>query len=710
MRSIATHHELPENPIYLSVTDFSRADGQRSQWPTNTTEIVDGEGHVNFMKPVGIDEAPAIRWRKELACALAKHRGLPEGDSYVLDNWPEGYAFFDHHKGPKSKPRHDLYLYGCKGIGTNKFRSVREFIPHLVWLADGNEQLCICKYCAKMPQREVNARRPEILSSTHRPAIARLQRRHKVKGVLEKSGLTAVVKKVQPRLLPPSRAAGKAIVTDRVHELDTPDEKPPGCRRWFRRQELVWVVLRNPIMNGRGGCITTWPAYVRQVNMKPNAQPKQHAPDAPSTSQPVASGSALQPATTYDPAAPSWTVTQRTTYRVKFLSVSTMANIDEEQIIPYQAYDITDELSTHILDSLPTVASRIHIADADVDFDPQAADATWEDAIQPFMHSWDMGLEIARCWNLTDGWKRPVNPPAPAPPKPKPAPLPRLSVVDAINAAGRANDGLPSPEKQKEKEKVEQPTQMHFQGMWWGAERIWVNDLVRIKLPRRCLAPQGAPQIFACAGPGPKTRKQLLQAQQNPDEYGAGTRGLFMHISALYLVEMDVAGVLKQEGRASGMLYELVDDDWEDPQPTATTAVDASSEVPQPANLPPAPTGYKFRAILHPGTEMVFSLIVLAGRYYPHILTHPFIMPILLRQSFADPPEVLYALEGLASGIQNVSQPFKYKKSREDIWTDANVQSKNGMRAHKLRLEAKERGEDMDIVKHEMEEPMDVDS
>ena len=32
-------------------------------------------------------------------------------------------------------------------------------------------------------------------------------------------------------------------------------------------------------------------------------------------------------------------------------------------------------------------------------------------------------------------------------------------------------------------------TQKRYQGLWWGGERIWVDDLVRLKVPRRELAP-----------------------------------------------------------------------------------------------------------------------------------------------------------------------------------------------------------------------------
>jgi hypothetical protein len=52
-RSVASGHTLPPNPEFL---DFERTDGDAKQWPTNTNEVVDGGGDVNYMKPLGSDK------------------------------------------------------------------------------------------------------------------------------------------------------------------------------------------------------------------------------------------------------------------------------------------------------------------------------------------------------------------------------------------------------------------------------------------------------------------------------------------------------------------------------------------------------------------------------------------------------------------------------------------------------------------------------
>ena len=129
-RTISTGHVLPPNPSYI---DFPLSDGDSAQWPVNTTRVVDNESHVNFMRPVPIDESLCVKWRCEVGASLAVQLNKPgmyffqrrrrrlgtyhrvhrlAGPSYVLRGWPEGYQMFDHNKGPASNPRHDAYLIG----------------------------------------------------------------------------------------------------------------------------------------------------------------------------------------------------------------------------------------------------------------------------------------------------------------------------------------------------------------------------------------------------------------------------------------------------------------------------------------------------------------------------------------------------------------------------------------------------------------------
>jgi hypothetical protein len=57
--------------------EFERSDGDETVWPSNTKRIIDSDGHVNYMQPIGINDEWGVRWRKSIGSALAVHLNLP---------------------------------------------------------------------------------------------------------------------------------------------------------------------------------------------------------------------------------------------------------------------------------------------------------------------------------------------------------------------------------------------------------------------------------------------------------------------------------------------------------------------------------------------------------------------------------------------------------------------------------------------------------
>ena len=134
-RSVASGHALPANPVYL---DFGKTDGDAKQLPTNTREVVDTDGQVNYMKPLGLEDSSNIHWRYQIAMKIAERMGKPcmysllrpfrelphrtiliaslAGKNYVLRSWPEGYHLYCHMKGKQSAPRQDIYLMGMPAL------------------------------------------------------------------------------------------------------------------------------------------------------------------------------------------------------------------------------------------------------------------------------------------------------------------------------------------------------------------------------------------------------------------------------------------------------------------------------------------------------------------------------------------------------------------------------------------------------------------
>ena len=123
-------------------------------------------------------------------------------------------------------------------------------------------------------------------------------------------------------------------------------------------------------------------------------------------------------------------------------------------------------------------------------------------------------------------------------------------------------------------------SQTRYQGLWWGAERIWTDELVRLKLARCQFAPNGTEVIAPPAGPSARTLERMKEyegaASVDPVRLGSSERGLFLRLEGLFIVDVptqDGSNVAK-ECRAGGMVYELVDEDWEDPD--ASTENDTS--------------------------------------------------------------------------------------------------------------------------------------
>jgi hypothetical protein len=95
---------------------------------------------------------------------------------------------------------------------------------------------------------------------------------------------------------------------------------------------------------------------------------------------------------------------------------------------------------------------------------------------------------------------------------------------------------------------------------------------VRLKAARGQIAPQGSPQILPPSGPSKSTIAGLGLDQSERrrgtlKSHGARDRGVFMQLEALFVVDVpDANGAgVHAECRASGMLYELADEDWEEP-------------------------------------------------------------------------------------------------------------------------------------------------
>jgi Transcription-silencing protein Clr2 len=693
-------------------------------------------------------------------------------------------------------------------------------------MKDPEIHVCACKYCNNKTksQKEITASMSNILRSSpatssptyNRPKLSReKQPRDPIMRLREHRPREKVYAAIQRALVPLKPSANvlkQAMLVERNNDLRAIHSKSTmTLRRWFREGEVVWCALPRFIVAPAAEKVSIqfWPAVVEEVLLKAKAIPRERGLN-PSTSGhglPLASSSAVQLDNTEEEDGRGivlesnddplyYTVNQWTRYKVRFLAVSHSCNIDDVDVLPYQAYMPPDELISFMSQIPPNELNFER--ELLTRFNPCPGDLTpsFSDAASPFAMALQIASTLSSFWSLTDEYQmKYVVPPSARPllPPPVPSPVPgpqHLSLQSAIEAAGRHNAQLSTdsmtlnsayyrnvsgtnPEmSQAELQKTsiqilgiptqsEHFSQTRFQGLWWGTERIWVDDFVRLKVPRRSLAPEGAANIYPPAGAGKKRLEECLSDNRNPDEFTAGTRGIFMKLEGLFVADIprdDGTSGTKKAARACGALYEIVEEDWEDPkdakpveapsqsqqnagpfqagpsssmtpapsingtqqsQPGGTvswTAVQTPSlPSPNPGPvqvnlLPAAPIGFKFRLITEPDYQIVVELGLISGRYYPRILSHPKVVPAVqaafdrpIEQGGVSSGNNLWALEGLSGGYHNSVDPHKYKRSRVGMMQDADRESLIQLQAYrKDKLEGMNGGIDED-------DSMDID-
>lgn len=521
-----------------------------------------------------------------------------------MSDFPRGYEFYDHHKGPPDgKVRHDVYLYGKVVLGnllysaliplftgpenTTKlwrFRSVPEFLPHARWLYDMNSnEPCQCKYCSGIKsQREITATLdvPHLVRGGPRTSGTALAR--SPRNVTQR--LTARRRKPTPPGQPPSRAAFDTPLEHVHRELhaDLTNGKA------YRKGEIVWATVNPPIIGSSSNeMIIFWPAVVsdRHIKIEQSAQGR----------------------------------AEIHMYDIRYFPHAQNHVLPESGILPLQAYRVPSALS----DSL----SRFRPApDADYEASvekwttfrvlPKSAYDAESDVGPPsFQHAAPAYIIAVRLSDYITQLYRPD--------------LEWNTDASPFQTASRPTriSGVAPP---ADHSKTPLAKQNLYQGMWWGPERIWMGDLVRLK-PERSHFPADVQSHFRPLAPAP---------------FSTGRPGVFLHIELIHSDPLaDTAD--ETSPQVTGTLWEVVSERWSEPEdksapmqeaenPTIAQSSSVTSWTPTAAQkkpttlldsypLPPSPPRSKWRPILLPGMEVKIPVQLIAGRYYPNILKHPIV-------------------------------------------------------------------------------------
>ncbi|KAF8580273.1 hypothetical protein K439DRAFT_1637154 [Ramaria rubella] len=656
---------------------FPVTDGDVLRRPDNMKPPAPSAREVNWHRTMTMEEKYACRWRNLIGQGIAKLMNKPENEKHCLQSFPEGYWMFDHNKGPISNIRHDLYLYGSKTA--QRFRSPAEFIPHGYWLLTDstlNSKNCGCKYCGgggTKSQTEISEalglptnRGPTAVTGSTRMRIGvqRPAKHHRSRG----TGI------VDPDSLWVARESRQKQKTDPMWrwtslrlELSVDNTRISDLRssRRFRVGELVWCPWEQVSRTKSQGKPVPlfWPAIIIDSSLEPEIH---HGNSTHS----------------------SFTVHHRRLYSVlrfgassEEMRISFECILEEDDIMPWHAYQI-DTFScsschdSHVQSQEECIAFRLALRTARRLLDvwavcnrlpitvpvpsvpeshshigPNDAISQRNDTNHKFSTSSQSGIAEDRCtpystlypFNLS-AQRSPARLVLPGSVKNKKNPIrfssaqpPALSSIFDSKIPGSSNPTPDTPRLQYQGRIV---TEVRYEGLWYGAERIWMGDVIR-------LCPE-LDAFVATLNGDPFSESKGVTASP-----GAEMRCVLMRIHKIFARTSQTGS---KECAIAGPLYEVALTSYTDPGDAETneSRIGTSQlpvadppilpwdmlhpQVPPPSDAKAkgdtreahsygplvAPPGYSLRPLLPLASEVSLPASFIAGRYYPDILQWSF--------------------------------------------------------------------------------------
>lgn len=464
----------------------------------------------------------------------------------------------------------------------NQFRSPIEFAPHAAWLLTDpslDPSNCECKYCSvkntgrsrKLQSRCNRSDTPTTVASlsshrTSRSTPLTLTRRlaGSASSVASERRTGGIRRQPSLHKIPPQQegSGSEAPIPPQLFDLVA-----LSYGRLYRHQELVWLVLDEPLSvntNSRPDEVHTlrfWPGVVKGVVSLAPGQPAE-GPE--------------------------------TLYLVTIISVERSYFVPQKSIIPFRAYSLDEntliDLQSSDTETLPN--------DFDHGFDPLPQSATPETSpglalerspLELFIADIKIAKHIATIWTATD---------------------------DYFHRSQQSRERAGNSRR--------------YRGLWWGAERIWVGDLLILSFPESSI--RYSNEDSSCF----VHDEDLPLDDRKPEE-----KCVFLKLRALETVQTE-DGLTVLE--AIGSVYKLA--------PSLSSA-QAKENRPRILELPRPPDGFVFKEVLSADTETKLPLRLIRGRYYPQLLSS---MTKEILQVERGPK----AMEGLRPAGSGVWRPSKH--------------------------------------------------
>ncbi|KAH9823133.1 hypothetical protein DFH28DRAFT_1118509 [Melampsora americana] len=555
------------------------------------------------------------RWKKLMGKALAKLLSLTEDkvdEDWRLTDFPSNYKLYRYTKGE----REDTYLLGCEFVA--KFRTANEFSPHLLWLCTHepkaeNRSKCKCKYCSNnrsqqavnstlgFSEKAMNLSSPssskKFTSQNKRKAeeeISKEKNRRRTTAdasTLRANRVNQSNHKPTGRKSLPNQSSSTNGTTYKKSVFNGPyvnkdrDRDLSELKCAFRMAELVWCKLDEPINGESEGYsdvkVEYWPAMCEErvlisnpevsndsksiLETKTNQSDKSTTTVGLRTRRKSNQAQVLsQPSMTSNHSNEeeiTLKVEQRYQWKVRLLGTSDVFWKGEEDLLAYLNYPTPFNLYKINISPL----SLKHIKDGHESDRPCLKSfKTLSEAITAFALSLQISVHIKNYWTLMDRYD-----------------IPHLKKMEST---------LPDEELQILYEDSALPW---FQYLWWGAEKIWCGELIRLMVSAEDL-PLG------------------LRSKSK----GSENRCYFLKITGIYRND-------KEKGMIKGPIFELANesqrklDEVSNESEFDESLHSASHLSIVKRYMPLPPPNFYFRRLTPIGKEHHLVLQHIAGRYYP---------------------------------------------------------------------------------------------